>query len=630
LGVLVGAPDEEGLAPGLTGNVLVYGVKRWDKAGFEVGDPFFLSDTFGEVSNTPGTVQQHLGYVVASTPGGFVGWFDPEVALDDGKWVRNLRAGELVYGRGFRSSSPVGVTAFVQKRAVESFSRFEIDDDGKIWWGDGTIPPDVNLFRHYSEALKTDGSLVVGGSFGVGTDPSYKLDVLGNFRSTLGTGSILLYSVAGGLGFQIRANAGIDSFIHFVESGVAERGSLGFESGSGDLIYSYGGVGLTNGVVLFKIQPDGQVVLCAGLTSEMVRGTRGLLSLYTSSSGIGLYSRFNNDVRIGRNAGTDVDIYISSAATKEGFVGINNLDPAFQLDVDGDMNLSAGSLYRIGGVQIGSSHLSDYATIAHINEDETISGSWTFNSLMKFALEAYWYNMIESWYSTETYPRFRVNASGNMWWGDGTKLDVDLFRGGDLLLETSSDFKCKGITAKGDVMVGKQLKVDEVVELTAAAGVTVESVKVKDGLVDGVDVSGHNHSGGSLGTEISHSILLNLDANDHPQYVRGAGIPGLTLVAAGIIAGSSVLSTYNNLSIKSQVGGSYTMSFNGYVPTNRLKYIVEVTPIVGVGGYKLPTQMGVNLDYDTNQDVGIDVIMFKTTTGEILESAFSMKVFQIP
>jgi hypothetical protein len=59
-----------------------------------------------------------------------------------------------------------------------------------------------------------------------------------------------------------------------------------------------------------------------------------------------------------------------------GYVGVNVEDPTEMLDVDGNVNIGAGHTYRIGGVQIASTDLSDATNIAHINANETIANNW--------------------------------------------------------------------------------------------------------------------------------------------------------------------------------------------------------------------------------------------------------------
>jgi len=54
--------------------------------------------------------------------------------------------------------------------------------------------------------------------------------------------------------------------------------------------------------------------------------------------------------------------------------------------------------------------------------------------------------------SGESTSRFEIKNNGTIWWGDGTKLDVALYRGGDDLLKTNDYFQAAlGIITKVDV-----------------------------------------------------------------------------------------------------------------------------------------------------------------------------------
>jgi hypothetical protein len=67
-------------------------------------------------------------------------------------------------------SGPVNITTtssanyLTMKQSTDSFTRFSIDDNGKTWWGSGAAAQDTNLYRSATNTLKTDDSLVVGGT----------------------------------------------------------------------------------------------------------------------------------------------------------------------------------------------------------------------------------------------------------------------------------------------------------------------------------------------------------------------------------------------------------------------------------------------------------------------------------
>ena len=85
---------------------------------------------------------------------------------------------------------------------------------------------------------------------GIGADnPTNKLQVHGR-KSVRSTDDAAL---------QLVANKGSDSYIHWVEDEVDQRGVLGFAKGSYDLVYLVQASNLTNGGERFRITGDGNV-----------------------------------------------------------------------------------------------------------------------------------------------------------------------------------------------------------------------------------------------------------------------------------------------------------------------------------------------------------------------------------
>ncbi|MDP6715258.1 MAG: hypothetical protein QF368_11600, partial [SAR202 cluster bacterium] len=97
-----------------------------------------------------------------------------------------------------------------------------------------------------------NAKLVVGenGNVGIGADnPTNKLQVHGRI-SVRNTDDAVL---------QLVANKGSDSYIHWVEDEVDQRGVLGFAKGSYDLVYRVQASNLTNGGERLRITGDGNV-----------------------------------------------------------------------------------------------------------------------------------------------------------------------------------------------------------------------------------------------------------------------------------------------------------------------------------------------------------------------------------
>ena len=53
------------------------------------------------------------------------------------------------------------------EEAGNSQPKWRIETDGTMWWGSGSSPPDVNLWRPSADTLRTNDSLVVDGGLTV-------------------------------------------------------------------------------------------------------------------------------------------------------------------------------------------------------------------------------------------------------------------------------------------------------------------------------------------------------------------------------------------------------------------------------------------------------------------------------
>lgn len=89
-----------------------------------------------------------------------------------------------------------------------------------------------------------------GGNVGIGTQSSiWALTVNGTITSN-GNGDQR---------FHLRPNAGFSGCVYWAESGIAERGILGFNAGSGDLVYRSGAYDFLTGSERFRITENGNV-----------------------------------------------------------------------------------------------------------------------------------------------------------------------------------------------------------------------------------------------------------------------------------------------------------------------------------------------------------------------------------
>lgn len=146
--------------------------------------------------------------------------------------------------------------------------------------------------------------------------------------------------------------------------------------------------------------------------------------------------------------------------------------------------------------------------------------------------------------------------------GDGGKLDH-----GAALTGLSDDDHAQYLLATGaraGASAGAQgfgasgIAADAIVESTGDAGVTIDSVLVKDGEVDGVDVADHSsrhdqagadpladvpdhdHAGmlQGDGAQFPHDNLTGLADDDHPQYIKDAEYTAKGDILAGTGAGA--------------------------------------------------------------------------------------------
>jgi hypothetical protein len=84
----------------------------------------------------------------------------------------------------------------------DAVSRFIMQADGKITWGDGTNAGDTNLYRSAAGSLKTDGIFTVGGGF-------YTNDTWSSYRANHGDWSIALFTSGHAFPYLVITDEGI-------------------------------------------------------------------------------------------------------------------------------------------------------------------------------------------------------------------------------------------------------------------------------------------------------------------------------------------------------------------------------------------------------------------------------------
>ena len=210
-----------------------------------------------------------------------------------------------------------------------------------------------------TERLRIDG----GGDVGIGvTNPVYKLDVAGNMNLTSG---LYLNGGAGGNGQVLTSSAGglmtwttPSTFTGTITQYITHDGDtntyFGFPSDDTFTVITGGterlridsggdvGIGITN--PQYTLDVGGNINLTGGL---YVSGSSGSSGQVLKSTGSGLTWGTDNT---GGSSGTTVwtkDSSTSKIYYNSAFVGINKTNPAYRLDVGGDINLTGG-LYVSG------------------------------------------------------------------------------------------------------------------------------------------------------------------------------------------------------------------------------------------------------------------------------------------
>ena len=168
---------------------------------------------------------------------------------------------------------------------------------------------------------------------------------------------------------HLRSKSGFGSYLYFAEQGVAERGILGYEPGSGDLIYKSKAFNLTNGTERFRIKENGNVGIGISNPKSKFVVKQGSYGVSIAASSIGFNRnvnggdlfdtskpawQFNAETDKFRLSGFNGAEVNSFAILKNGMVGFGTTNPAARLHLNNNSTTqefpsqeSRGNIYQL-------------------------------------------------------------------------------------------------------------------------------------------------------------------------------------------------------------------------------------------------------------------------------------------
>lgn len=195
-------------------------------------------------------------------------------------------------GTSRSSAALASITSYI---SGEGQARYYIGADGKIWWGDGTLTQDTNLYRSAADTLRTDDALVVSRAFA---------GILLNVMNTdaAGHGIVVTSAAAGGASnYILRAiNSGGANFRYGVDANGRQWWGDGTAAFDTTLYRSAADTLKTDDslIVGTNLSVTGTSTLTGAVTAS------GLLDLAAGAANVG-----------GLRIGTDVNLYRSGADT---------------------------------------------------------------------------------------------------------------------------------------------------------------------------------------------------------------------------------------------------------------------------------------------------------------------------
>lgn len=318
-------------------------------------------------------------------------------------------------------------TSVLRARVIADASpRFEILGDGKHQWGDGTLAADTNLYRSAADTLRTDDTVIVGG-----TNDNTSIGASGGLTvsRTLTTGTAMATRVVGDS--VVRLTISADGKLFWGTGALAADATLTRTAA--------GRMQLDNRLHINSASVGSALsaALTADTNSRFVIQHDGL-----QAWGPG-------------NAGTDVSLFRAAAsilATDSRIRVIRTVvgDLAYTASISGDGNsrlqvMSDGKINWSDGTLAVDTVLYRAAPDV-LRSDDRISSMRAIAG--DFAFTAH--------ISGDTDNRWRVLANGTVEMGPGNAaVDANLYRAGPALIQSDGEIRAKtGTTAFGAIITG--------------------------------------------------------------------------------------------------------------------------------------------------------------------------------